>query len=202
LAVEKRPDALSVAWNLFAGLDPAAYPSYGCSWDEEKGELGITYLGRCYRVGITSGVLDAHGRPAPFNAATLILQYLIGASGLPPRGRWLAFLELPEGVLHHVPFVEQVEKPLARAIAGRAEAFDQAGRLLGGKPLDLADRSFAVEALPRLPLAVLLWEQDEEFPARATILFDAVAPSSLPTASLWVLGQELANGLIEAADAG
>ncbi|HUW64239.1 MAG TPA: DUF3786 domain-containing protein [Spirochaetia bacterium] len=197
---KKRPDALSVAWDIFRRGDPAAMArAGGAAWDKQKEELSISYLGKRYLVSATAGVLDPAGRPAAFNAATLILQYLACASGLPPRGQWLAFLELPEGVLHHVPFLEQVLNPLALSFGSRGESFTEAGRLLGGRALTLGHRSFVVEALPRLPLAVVLWEQDEEFSARTNILFDTVAPASLSTAALWVLGQELANDLIEAA---
>jgi len=192
----KVPDAYAAARHAFIRKGPADRLP-GCTRDRETREWVVACLGRPYRVATGGAVLDPEGRPAAFNPATLVLQYLAGASGLPPRGRWLSFLELPEGVLHHVPFVEQILKPLARFFGRRGEAFAAAGRLLGGRELTLADRSFLVEALPRLPLAVLLWEEDEEFPARADILFDAVAPTSLPTASLWVLGQELAKVLMK-----
>ena len=194
----KGPDALSAARTAFRNGDPRVMaPPAGARWDHRAGELEIRCLGRRYRVDSSAQVVDERGRPAGYNVATLILQYLVSASGLPPRGRWLAFIELPEGVLHHVPFVEIVEKPLARHFAGRMEALALAARLLGGQPLAFRDCSFAVEALPRLPLAVVFRERDEEFPASANVLFDTVAPASLSTASLWVLGQELAGVIME-----
>ena len=169
----------------------------GAKYHHATGELEIVCLGRRYHIDPSGQVSDAQGRGAAYNIATLILQYLVSASGLPPRRRWLAFIELPEGVLHHAPFVAIAEKPLARHFAGRMEALARAGRLLNAQPLPFGDHSFAVEALPRLPLAVIFREQDQEFPAAVSILFDAVAPASLPTASLWVLGQELAMRLME-----
>ena len=53
-----------------------------------------------------------------------------------------------------------------------------------------------VLALPKLPLAAVLWDGDEEFPPSSQILFDDVATTHLTTATLWVLGCEFADRLI------
>jgi hypothetical protein len=42
-------------------------------------------------------------------------------------------------------------------------------------------------ALPKVPVTLLLWTADDEFPARADLLFDATAPRHLPTDILWAL---------------
>ncbi|MFA4965898.1 MAG: DUF3786 domain-containing protein, partial [Thermoleophilia bacterium] len=84
------------------------------------------------------------------------------------------------------------------ASAGAAEPglerFAQAAAALGGEALGLADASFRFQALPRVPVAVLLWAGDEEFPARAQLLFDAAAGHYLPAEDLaglggWLVGQ-------------
>ena len=60
---------------------------------------------------------------------------------------------------------------------------------------DLADASFAFKAFPRLRLAALLWEGDEDFPAEAHIVFDAVAGHYLPAEDLAGLGEALTRKL-------
>ena len=69
-----------------------------------------------------------------------------------------------------------------------------AGRL-GGADLDLADAAVRFQALPRVPVAVLLWKGDEEFPGQAGILFDASAHHYLPTEDLAGMGDWLAHQL-------
>ena len=70
-----------------------------------------------------------------------------------------------------------------------------AGRL-GGADLDLADAAVRFQALPRVPVAVLLWKGDEEFPGQAGILFDASAHHYLPTEDLAGMGDWLAHQLV------
>jgi hypothetical protein len=39
--------------------------------------------------------------------------------------------------------------------------------------------------LPKVPTTVLLWTADDEFPARADLLFDATCSQHLPLDILW-----------------
>ena len=74
------------------------------------------------------------------------------------------------------------------------EAFSAATRLLGGLPLTgLPGLAFAFLPLPRLRLAAILYPGDDEFPARASILFDAAASHYMPTDGLALLGAGLAR---------
>ncbi|KJS16243.1 MAG: hypothetical protein VR69_10220 [Peptococcaceae bacterium BRH_c4b] len=163
-----------------------------------NGFYTIDYFNSKYKVGESGKVFlaDSPGEEVPFNDRTIILQYLCEASGLPPRNRWLSFLELPEGEHHYVPFQIDATNPLARIFGDKPDAFRRAAAALGGRQIDLGDISFSIPALPKLPLAVALWEGDEDFPSRSIILFDAVAPFHLTTAALWVLGVELAHKML------
>lgn len=170
----------------------------GALYIAEEDCVQISYLGSVYTVS-AGGQVTLVGAPqqaVPYNDRTLILQYLVQSSGLPPRGRWLSFLELPDGPHHYEPLKVDAMQPLARAFAGRLEQLDNAARALGGQPISMGDRAYSFLALPRIPLAVVFWDGDDEFPARSNILYDAVAPTHLTTAALWVLGVELANKLI------
>lgn len=181
----------------FIGIDPSvAAVRSGAGY--AQGLYTIDYFNNKYMVEESGRVMlaDNPGEDIPFNDRTIILQYLCEASGLPPRGRWLSFLELPQGEHHYVPFQIDATSPLARTFGPVPDEFRRAALALGGRELDLGDVSFTIPALPKLPLAVVLWEGDEEFPARATILFDAVAPAHLTTAALWVLGIELARKML------
>jgi hypothetical protein len=53
-----------------------------------------------------------------------------------------------------------------------------------------------VPGLPRVPVAVLWWDADDEFPARAELLFDQTAPKHLPIDGSAVLGSWLVTRLI------
>ncbi|MGQ9531434.1 MAG: DUF3786 domain-containing protein [Desulfotomaculales bacterium] len=192
-------DAYAAAVELFLKSEPAQMAmASGASWDPGAGVLRLRYCGREFTVTAENGEIFAgpgHWK-VNRNDLTLVLQYLAGASGLPPRGQWLSFLELPDGGHHYPPFQVEALAPLARGFDGRGEEFLKAGRLLGGEEVRMADAALVIPVFPKLPVAVLLWHGDEEFPARAAILYDAVAPSHLSTAALYVLGCELVRKML------
>jgi hypothetical protein len=74
---------------------------------------------------------------------------------------------------------------LAGKYAARPEAFLEAGAALGGRPVPYGDAAIELPALPKVPTTVILWTADEEFPARADLLFDATGPRHLPLDILW-----------------
>ncbi len=181
----------------------------GC--DCREGRVTVPLFGTAHLVDHPSGRVlaqapggesaEAGGKPVHASIAILLLHYLLHADGSPPAGSWSAFRELPGGLFYASAFAAHAEAALAEhlwatadpavrltAVAGRAAQ-------LGGRPLDLADVSYAFTALPRLPLAVLLWEGDEELPGEARILFDAAAAHYLPTEDLSGLGEWLARAL-------
>lgn len=181
----------------FLTADPAEMVlKSGAVFTPDREYILINYFGHEHRVSLRTGeVTGISGDPVTFNDATLILQYLKQCSGLPPRGQWLSFLELPEGILHHVPFLNDACKPLAETFGHRPGLFMQLAGELGGTPIDMGDAAVMVPALPKLPLAAALWEGDEEFAPRAVVLFDSIAQHQLTTAALWVLGCELTRKL-------
>ena len=68
---------------------------------------------------------------------------------------------------------------------------------LGGKTLAFGDASFSFEALPRIPLACVLFAADEEFPARVTFLFDSTIQFQLPMEIILSLGHSFAVKLLQ-----
>ncbi len=154
-------------------------------------------FGRPHLVSYPQGVAGALGSGAPAHAAVTIalLHYLTRADGTPPAGRWIAFRELPDGLFYAAAFASRAEAPLA---ALGLAALQRAAAALGGSPLALGDAGYAFAALPRLPLAVVVWAADEEFAAQASIFFDAAAGHYLATEDLAGLGESLARSLLGA----
>ena len=159
----------------------------------------------------------------------MLLHYLLQADGTPPSGDWVSFRELPDGLFYAASFAARAEAPLEAAfggpaaggpaaggpaaggsaaggpvaggpaIAGGLDAFRRAAVAAGGEPFAAADAAFAFRALPLLRLAVMLWEGDDEFAARAQIVFDPSAGHCLPAEDLAGLGGQLARRLVSAA---
>ncbi|HEX3032152.1 MAG TPA: DUF3786 domain-containing protein [Bacillota bacterium] len=179
-------DFAEMADNSGAALDPAS------------GDIVITYLNQVCRANTKAEVIpDNPDFRLTKNEVTCILQYLAKAPGLPIRNKWISFLELPEGEHHFVPFQNEAMKPLANKFGSDLEGFAKIAESLDGKPIPMGDVAYSLQVLPKLPLAIALWEGDDEFPPKANVLFDGVAPSFLTTAALWVLGIEVAGRFIK-----
>jgi hypothetical protein len=165
------------------------------------GCLHLTYWGN--PVAVSWSDLEAQfssdGTPCSTFDTAMLLYYLRSADGAPMADRWIGFRELPNGAFYHQAFQGYSGNQIANAYGEDPDAFERAARALQGWPLPaLAPHAYAFEPLPRIRLAAVLWPGDEEFPARASILFDAAASHYINTDCLALLGSGLARRLIKA----
>lgn len=162
----------------------------------QAGRLELPLLEKVYSIRWPELVLTASdGEACPEELQILLLDYLKNGDGTPPTGRWMGFRELPNGGFYSRAFQGYSGDQLVRDLAGNIEAFRRATKRLGGEPLDMGDASYTFRALPQLPMAVVWWAGDDEFPAKASVLFDETASHYLPTDGLAILGRMLCRKL-------
>ena len=193
--------ALQRALSEWAAADPARCAAQaGCGLTTSG--VAVPFFGQPHLVTHPKGDVSAGGAPAHVAVSILLLHYLLRADGSPPAGEWLAFRELPDGLFYAASFAQRAEAPLAQAFgagSGGLEALRVAAAAAGGLTLELADAAYAFQALPRLALAALVWAGDDEFPAQASVVFDANAGHYLPAEDLAGLGGLLVRRLISGA---
>lgn len=120
-------------------------------------------------------VAQTSGQPAKDFVSILLLHYLEKRLlGLPPlTGRWISFKEMESGEQYYPAFrkrsIDLLVKKYARDVEAVFQALDRNAAV--GKA-GQGDAGVIVEAFPGVPLQVILWKGDDEFPAEATILFD------------------------------
>jgi hypothetical protein len=129
---------------------------------------------------------------------TMLLYYFHNADGEPLYGRWISFTELPDGRFYNQAFQGYTGHSLARHFGNQGERFSAAASSLGGSPYPLGSAASVLQALPRVPLAVVYWQGDEDFPSSYQVLFDAAARHYLPTDAYAILGSVLTRRLINA----
>ncbi|MCL5046061.1 MAG: DUF3786 domain-containing protein, partial [Actinobacteria bacterium] len=154
---------------------------------------------REYRVPLPETLVydAATGASAGVSTTLVILHYLATVDGSPIKGEWIPFRSLPGGNVYEQAFRQQCFSPLIATFGSDPERFERAALSLDGVRSTMGDRSFVFRALPRLPMACILWLADEEQGAEVNLLYDAVAPHYLPTEDLAALGRTLAFGLIK-----
>jgi len=146
-------------------------------------------------------------KPPGFNYWLVSVVYLLSAKALPPKGEWVSATSLPYGEFFFRGPHALATEAVAAAFADRPEAFERAAEALGGKRWPAAPcpehsrrgGAFVLPALPRVPMLVQLWERDEEFPARASFLFDSTAGDHLMVDAIWSLSAIVAKRLVESA---
>ncbi len=92
---------------------------------------------------------------------------------------------------HRLPVADLLER-FGQDLAG----FQRAARALGGNPLEQADAAFTFLPLPRLPVSLLLWLGDEEFPPHCQVLFDRSIESYLSASGIWLLVHLVCSALL------
>lgn len=162
----------------------------GALYDSREKTIHISYFDTTYLVSHPEGAISSIQDPIelPLEERALMLQYLARAAGEPLSGRWISYAELPNGMLHDQPFRVEAVEPLVDIFGGQPEKLMDATQQLGGWEIKIGDVAAVIPVFPRLHVAVILWIANEEFPARANMVFDASAPKYLATAALYVLG--------------
>jgi hypothetical protein len=74
---------------------------------------------------------------------------------------------------------------LAVKYAMDTDGFLTQGLRFGGGRQTYGDAAVTLFPFPRLPLTVVLWREDDEFAARAELLFDATCERHVPPDILW-----------------
>ena len=126
----------------------------------------------------------------------LLLHHLLHADGNPVTGRWVAYKDIPGGLLYSGVFARRVTEPLVKKYGTSAKSFREAGTRFSGEMAGVGDASFCLQAFPRVPLQYVLWEGDDEFPPSAQLLFDSSVVHYLPLEDIVVLGQITTGRLI------
>lgn len=130
----------------------------------------------------------------------LVAYYLHTADGILPTNHWIAFTELPNGRFYTQAFQGYTGRELAQMYGNDVTRFTETAVALGGIANVLGDAAFRFQALPRVPMLVVCWQGDEDFPPSYKILFDAHTPHYLPTDACAILGSMLARRLLKVAN--
>jgi hypothetical protein len=149
---------------------------------------------------IFCGQADSQRRPADFLEQLCILAYLINAKDLPVANELVKTETLPGGQFffrgqHRLP-----TKKLEEAFGECPERLYRITEKFGAKRCEFGDSSIELYILPRLPITIVIWGVDEEFGARASILFDRTAGAHLLLDALLAAVTLAVKAVIEACE--
>lgn len=170
---------------------PALDAAEAAGAELRDGVFRLALLGRVYLVDPAVRQVREAARPdhrVGYQTGLVLVSHLARARGVPPAERLVTPQELPGGGLFFTGPHAVNTKVLEARFGSDPQALARRAAALGGAP-DQAGGDLAVRlaGLPRLPLYVLLWAGDEEFPARAVVGLDAHAHHQLALDGIWAL---------------
>lgn len=109
-----------------------------------------------------------------------IVYYMLRFRSAEPAHEWISEKDIPGGATffrgpHAIP-TEYISHHYGNDI----KAFENRCNRLSGTSLKMADAAFEFPITDRLPVAVLYWQGDDDFPPEAKILYDKTIAAELP----------------------
>jgi hypothetical protein len=168
----------------------------GALYDEQTGSYEIHIWGNGYEVQPRQCRITPRSKGSRVYRDYLylfILHYLMKAKEIPVSGQWVSEKDIPGGAgffrgPHALP-----THLVAHTFGNDPAGFLDVGKKLGGTPLPMADAAVSFEITPRIPVAVLLWQADEEFESQANLLFDRTISRHLPLDIIYALAVEICH---------
>ncbi|MBN2137152.1 MAG: DUF3786 domain-containing protein [Sedimentisphaerales bacterium] len=178
-------------WKQLEKLDPRQTAAKaGCRYLNDPERLQLPMLDTEYIVSLAANDIlvlrdNTPSRPAGFIEQLCILAYLLGAKDIPLANKLVKAESLPGGQFffrgpHSLP-TDKLEK----AFGETPERLFTACKRFNAENCEFGDTSVRLYALPRIPFTLVIWRGDQDFPARASILFDQTASMQLPLDALW-----------------
>lgn len=110
-------------------------------------------------------------------------------------GQWLPFRSLKDASPFGPAFQKSVLQVLAQTFSGHMEQLCSACEKLGGTRLPMSDAGYRLSAFQCIPLKLLFWDGDDEFPAQANILFDKNVTDCIHVESVVTIASECVSQL-------
>ncbi len=172
-----------------------------CQYSKSSEQYNILFLNEAYTVSVPDKeMLSSTGQEAGFIEQLCVLSYLINAVDVPEADKLVKGDSLAGGEF----FFKGVH---ALETATLEECFGECPGLLydvvesfDAIRCEFGDASIRLYAFSRLPLTIVIWQSDDEFPARASILFDKTADKQLPLDALLAITNYTVQALVAAAE--
>jgi hypothetical protein len=176
----------------------------GARFLEPEKVISLDYLNRTYLIKhpeaeVTLKDTEEH---VTIVDKILLLHYVVQARGTPLSGELISFKELSEPAVYYPTFYKRAIRPLVTYFGNEPENLIEMAKALGGRKADYGDVSVTINALPLIPLTLVLWKGDAEFSPESTIMFDRTITDYLPTEDIIILCQNTSWQMVKLLKAG
>ncbi len=157
--------------------------------------LKLRCMGRDFHIS-PEGEITTIGHITPL-MKILLLNYIKMSGKCILSEKWVSFSELKNGMLKSIAFKTDCEESLNRILSKSMDNAEIILTSLGAKKQDVFETKYAwhIYLLPKIPILILYWKEEEEFPSQTKILFDYTADCFLDVESLVFLVEELIKNI-------
>lgn len=130
----------------------------------------------------------------------LVCYYLVtsaASSSHRVKNNWVSFADLPDGRFYNQAFQGYTGNMLVAPIKFDTKRFSNIALQLNGSNLDIGDVAYQFMVLPKVPVAVVYWGGDEEFPSNCKILFEGTVCNYLPIDACAIIGSILTQTILK-----
>ncbi len=195
--------ALSIAQDEYKKMEPNSQlersGSIRIPGQDDSDHVELPFLGTHYVIRAPNGEVryrDPGEKEPALWERIIVLHYFTTADGSPLSQKWITVKEIPDSRLYLPNFEKRAVVPLLGRFGKQPEEIREPARKLGGRTADIGDISVTIPVFPRVPITLVIWKGDEEFPPRVNILFDEAIVNYLPTEDIILASQMLAFRLI------
>jgi len=181
------------AWEMVAGLLPDdVCRRTGALYNERSKTYTLSAFGTLFSVDAQKKMIMSLEPEGGIFLTRLryffvlsVLWYMVKASDVKPGGKLVKPSGMSGGDIFfrgsHVLPLESIAKKYAHD----RRAFRERGLSHGGRVVEYGDAAIELCPFPKVPVTVILWLADDEWDARADLLFDSTALNHLPIDLLW-----------------
>lgn len=163
----------------------------------------LEYYSHRIRIDRKSGTLCYADRPEktlPFNTVMGIYNMFYYAAKNPvASGNMVPFREVKRVYPFEQAYRNHILKLAEQRFSGRVDLLKAACEALNGTPLLQGDAGYLIPVFPFLNIALFFWDGDEEFPAKANMLFDSNITDFMHEENVVGIASDLVYYLMEAA---
>ncbi len=181
-----------------------AAEAIGCHWSgPERDSLLFQFLGSDVELSHDGILINGREVEDPRDQI-LLYNYVHFGGGREPGHEWIGMESLPNSISKVRTLRVYCEERIASHFTGKTalliKTAPQLGAVVQENPEQSCSAAFFVPALPRLPLFVLFWDEEEEdgFPAKVKVLFDKKVNDFLDIESLVFVCERMAERWVEA----
>ena len=155
-------------------------------------QFRVSFLNQVYRIAFPELEFEDETdsqKEVPLQEQILILHYMLSPAPPVLTGNWVSYREIPGGSFYYSAFVKRAIDPLKKVFGHHAQRLVPAAEILGGRAIDSGDAGFEFRPLPLVPVRLILWAGDDEFPAEANMVFDENIKDIFPPEDIaWLAG--------------